>query len=146
MSGGLSVAAWLRWSSRTVTDLVRATGAQDEAEVKLAYPDLCRELREWVGSGYHTVPATAGRFVRATETIANMTSDEDQALGGPLESGSEIINHILKQYLPRQDLPLIRDVERLESAVSASEDSILVTGIVRLRVALGVMPAARKAG
>jgi hypothetical protein len=134
----------LRWKERAFTNLVRASAAQNEAEVRLRFPDVCAGVREWATSGYHTVPAPVIRFLNVTTEIANMTSGEEQALGGPLESSDEIINRMLRQHLLTQERALMRHVEALEGAVSGSEERLVVAGIARLRVALGIGPASNE--
>jgi hypothetical protein len=136
----------LRWKDRALTNLVRATAAQDKAEVKLPYPALCTELRQWAANDYRELPATIIQFLRVTTAIANLTSDEEQALGGPLESSDQIINRIVKQHLSTRERPLVRSVESLESKVNASEERLLVAGLTRFRAALGVVPASGMAG
>jgi hypothetical protein len=129
-------ASMLHWSSGALTDLVRSASAADEAEARLAYPNLCTDLRRWARSRYVTVPATTRRFLNGIEAIQNMTAREERVLGSPLQSADEIIMGRLRLYIPPGSRSRIREVQRLESAVGAAEERIVVTDITQLRMAL----------
>jgi hypothetical protein len=82
----------LRWHSSRLTKLVHAYAAQDLAELRLALPNMCADMRAWVASGYRTLPADTSRFVKETEGTESQEASE-MSMGS-----AEAISHRLAPY------------------------------------------------
>jgi hypothetical protein len=91
----------LRWSSKDLTENVRMLDASDLALVRSVLPNLCSDLRAWVGSDYRALPQGTRRFLHENEGSFNAPS-----------------NLQIIAELPRQGDPAIK---RLVHLVQASE-------------------------
>jgi hypothetical protein len=56
------VAERLRWSNRGLTSSVHAYASKLKTVVALSSPDLCGDVKAWIASGYHTLPASTISF------------------------------------------------------------------------------------
>ncbi len=52
----------LRWSNRALTNAVQSYAGKLKVLTTLAAPNVCADVRAWVGSGYRTLPATTVGF------------------------------------------------------------------------------------
>lgn len=129
--------AGLSWHDPVLARLIASDATEDEAFVRLAYPDLCATLHAWVASGFHTLPSRAVRFLSTVNMIERAAVQDGGSLSSPLESSSVLIRRRLKQDLPEQYLRTLRDVERLEDRLGADELALLTKSLVRLHLALG---------
>jgi hypothetical protein len=62
----------LRWSNPGLTNAVRSYSRQLRKQSLLAIPDVCAEVRAWVTSGFHTLPAGTRRFNLAMPDYVGM--------------------------------------------------------------------------
>lgn len=59
--------AHLRWSSKALTRGVRTIAVADRAELAVAAPHVCTDLRAWAADSYSTIPQTTENFLAAGE-------------------------------------------------------------------------------
>jgi hypothetical protein len=52
----------LRWSNGALTRKIRAYSAKAKELTTLAIPNLCGDVKSWVASGFHTLPANTVSF------------------------------------------------------------------------------------
>ncbi len=64
--------ARLRWSNPRLTRAVRSYSAQLRKQSLLTVPEVCAEVRAWVGSGFHTLPEGTRRFNLALPDYVGM--------------------------------------------------------------------------
>jgi hypothetical protein len=62
----------LRWSNPRLTSAVRSYSRQLRKQSQLAIPDVCAEVRAWVASGFHALPAGTRRFNLAMPDYVGM--------------------------------------------------------------------------
>lgn len=55
-------AGGLRWSNHTLTSTVQSYVAKIKVLNRLAPPNVCADVRAWVGGGYRALPASTVRF------------------------------------------------------------------------------------
>lgn len=130
----------LKWSKRSVTELVETTTRAEVAEVSQAIPLVCKDVKAWTASGYRHLPAKTEKL-NATGPGAFGASNEEVRpynLVDPQHSGgAEILRHI-RVYEDRQDSELARLVGRSEVEWATRYRDILAHANARLSRGLGL--------
>jgi hypothetical protein len=84
----IRAAAGLRWSNHALTSTVQSYVGKLKVLNRLAPPNVCADVRAWVGSGYRTLPASTVRFDQ--EFMPNWVAlGELPARLGPYERSSQ---------------------------------------------------------
>lgn len=126
--------AGLRWRERTVAKLVRMVVVEERATAKLVLPDVCADLREWVGSGYRTLSASTVGFLKSTEALGKETS----GARGMQESLEEAVLRRLRPHENAADRRLARRANQLEESVGKRLLVAYARAFSRVAQALGV--------
>lgn len=102
--------AHLRWSDHKLTRLVRTLRDSNEAQAKLALPNVCADIQSWAGSGYRTVPTSAEAFIRS----------ESRSEKGP------DTKDVLKALAPHEN----DSARHLATAIGKLRDEFMKSGLV----------------
>jgi hypothetical protein len=94
----------LRWSSRRLTRLVHANANAEAERAVIPAPNLCADMRAWVGSGYQAVSAGTQRYLHL-ESIASAKTNEAVLLSD------------LEPYENPADKRIIRKISNLGKSV-----------------------------
>jgi hypothetical protein len=128
----------LGWSNGEITDVVHSFGSVEAARLKRRLPELCRDMRIWVASGYKHVPANTEAADPNVEApgiaLASALGDLGCGTGYPERS----ILQLLKPYQhPSEGLTSV-SVDRLETKVSGAEATIVRSAVMRTEGVLGL--------
>ncbi len=74
----------LAWSDGTLTRLVHSHAAEEAEQSQIPAPDLCADLRSWVGSGYQTVSAATEAYVHDESTLSGETEHAEATIAREL--------------------------------------------------------------
>jgi hypothetical protein len=99
----------LHWSNPKLTHAVKRYATKLEKLVSLTVPSLCGDVKEWVASGYKTLSAQTVQFDKSYAAV------DPEAEEGPL------IIKLAEPYATPSDIPLYRNIERLESELAEAE-------------------------
>jgi hypothetical protein len=121
----------LSWGDRALTRRVRSYAAAELALAQAPAPDLCADLRAWVGSGYRTVSAATQLDVQHRSKLSAATEGAGEAIMRKLrryESAadkrvarqiSEVEQHGLRAALPQVFADLAKIAEVLHGSAAA---------------------------
>jgi hypothetical protein len=105
----------LRWGNRALTRLIHSSAAAEEAQSTIPPPDLCADLRTWVGSGFQSVSPATEAYVRRESTLTGETRSAESA-----------IPHKLAPFENRADKKIVRQIASLEKkAVKTAAPELL---------------------
>ncbi len=119
--------AHLRWSGKALTRGVRAIAAADRAEMAIAAPQACNDLRAWVAGGYSTIPQATESFFAAGEAA--------QKLPRPTQRG--FLRKLARYESPRMKA-LARSTAALEGQTASALGPALEPLLTHLAGALGL--------
>jgi hypothetical protein len=119
--------ARLRWSNRALAAAVRAVAAGDRAELAIADPQVCNDLRAWVAGGYSTIPPTTQSFLAAAGAAEERS--------GPTRKG--LLGKLAKYESPRMK-GLAHSIAVLEGATVSALRPGLEPLLAHLAEALGL--------
>lgn len=99
----------LHWSNSQLTRAVKTFATKLDKLVGLTVPSLCGDIKEWVASGYQTLPASTTRFL-----------GQYNAVDPEAEEGPAIIR-LARPYASAGDIALYHSVENFESELAETE-------------------------
>ncbi len=94
----------LSWGDRALTRLVRSSTDDAVAKAAMPTPNLCADMRAWVGSGYQTVSVATEAYVQRRAKLSDET-----------EGAEEAILHMLARYENGADKRIARQIAELEN-------------------------------
>lgn len=128
----------LTWSDGRITSVVRSLVRMEATQVASAVPNLCRDTKVWVASGYRTLAAgteSESDYVKFRGDLSN----ELAALGCEHRYPGRAILQLLKPYQrSNKEDATSASLERLETHVIAAEYAILQRAIGQAEHALGL--------
>jgi hypothetical protein len=95
----------LRWSSRSLTRLVRSYALGELAQAKLPAPDLCEDAGAWASSGYRSVSPATESYLRRVAALSRATS-----------GSKEIVMRKLARYESADDKRVAKRIAKLEES------------------------------
>jgi hypothetical protein len=122
--------ARLRWSNRALTRLIHSYTAAGVAQATIPPPDLCADLRAWVGSGYKSVSAATEAYVH-----------QESILIGETRGAASAIARKLAPYENRSDKKIAREIASLEKAAVTKATPELVAALAKVGEVLHGAPA-----
>jgi hypothetical protein len=96
----------LRWSSRSLTRLVRSYALGELAQAKLPAPNLCADAGAWVSSGYQSVSPGTESYLRRVAALSQATS-----------GSKEVIMRKLAPYESADDKRVAKRIAKFEESV-----------------------------
>ncbi len=100
----------LRWSSPSLTRLLRDLAIEEAAQSAIPFPDLCSDLKFWVASGYTAVSPGTKQFFHRRQVVSGITTIEPEPHEpiGNLFNLTALVAHRLKPYEDHADRVLAR--------------------------------------
>jgi hypothetical protein len=128
----------LSWSNRTVARLVRTRIDELKAELRVAPPDPCADMKAWIASQYAHIPPTTARFDREFPLPTKELP----------EGSMRVMSHLRLLLAPAEDArdkAIVHRTEQLEHDGSRSVQGMWSTAATRLTEALGLDPSVQEA-
>jgi len=116
------IVARLRWTSSQLTGLIRSQALAQLRLAKVALPDLCEDIKEWVAGGYRTLPLGTVQFQHRIEAALGTR------LVGPLDSLEEPISGMLRPYESGTQKKTAHHLSELLVQVNAADTEVTVPG------------------
>jgi hypothetical protein len=123
----------LTWSDRTLTQLVRAEAAQEQAHATLALPDVCADIAAWKASAYAALPQDTHGFLARLEGL-----ESGSTIGPSEESREAAIVRLLRHYERQGQRRAALRIERLLARTSGLLTAAALVARGKLAAALGV--------
>jgi hypothetical protein len=73
----------LRWTSRSLTRLVRSNATAQLAQAETTPPNLCADAKAWAASGYKTLSPGTERFLKHQKAIEAVAAGQGEFLESP---------------------------------------------------------------
>jgi hypothetical protein len=128
--GFARVVSRLRWSSRALTRLIHSAAAAEAAQATIPPPDLCADIRTWVGSGFKSISAGTEAYVH-----------QESILTGETRGASSAITRKLAPYENRSDKKIARQIASLEKQAVGKATPELVAALAKVGEVLHGAPA-----
>ncbi len=123
--------ASLSWTNASVTAYVHAKAAALEWELRSGLPDVCADMKTWVGSGYRTLSTATKARMRQRDAIELSGREQLEALRGPNPST------VLTSFEDARDKIVVRELNGLAGRVRTAVKGLQVV-YERLRLGLGL--------
>jgi hypothetical protein len=136
--------ASIRWSDPRITYLVKTFSEIELQRIYMAQRDICRDIREWVASGYRKVPPPESGELRGA--VGRRWTHAVAALGcGKFSPATPTV--VLRALQPDQQPgahPTTREVEVMQFQLSFEESDAREGATRSLIQALGISPSVAK--
>jgi hypothetical protein len=132
----------LRWSNRRLTRLLRSLAIEQAEQSAIPPPELCRDMKFWVASGYTAVSAGTKAFRHRHSVVSSITQIEPE----PNEPVTDIFHlnalvaHRLKPYEDHADRLLARKALPPEAKLTDPALNPFLEAAGKVLVALGRTP------
>jgi hypothetical protein len=127
----------LRWSDSVLTKLVHTLGEIEDAQLEQETPELCRNARTWVASGYKSLAAGTSR---TAERLAGLKESLNRALakeGCVNPYPGRAVLHVLEQTMSSGQSGTAQELSRLEARANAKNEAIVDSAVARIEEVLG---------
>jgi hypothetical protein len=136
--------ASIRWSDPRITYLIKTFIEIEQQHRHMAQRGVCRDIREWVASGYHKVSPSASDELPVA--IERRWTRAVAALGcGKFSPATPtVVLRALQLYQQPGAHPTTRDIEVMEFQLSFEESDARGGAVRSLQQALGISPSVNK--
>lgn len=128
----------LEWGDDNVTELIRAFVAAEAVSVRARVPNVCKDARAWVASGYGKFTGGAEQFEQPREAASERLSRSLIALGCNTQYPEQAILQVLATYRDHSEQVISKSLGRREEEIASAEEAILGRAVARVVRVLGV--------
>jgi hypothetical protein len=123
--------ARLRWNDTRIAKVVHMLATEERAIANLVIPDVCADLRAWVGSRYRRLSQDTVGFLKQTNAIG-------KGVGAKEESYSEVVSRLLARHEFPSERRTAKSIMRLEHTTGKTVLRAFKTAMEAIERALGL--------
>jgi hypothetical protein len=126
----------LRWTDSVLTKLAHALADVEDAQLELGAPELCRDARAWVASGFKSLAVRTSRTAKrlaAQEVLMQALAKQGCISPYP----GRAVLHVLERTMSPGERRTAEELSRLEGRLTARNAEVMQTALVQIERVLG---------